>query len=386
MRVALIIIWSFLKKGDLFGLVAFYLRTGRNRLHHWLHDHPLSAAKLLRFAPLMLAIGVLLLTARYGSLDSPVIALATCFSVALSLWIAAPTIAVLSLSGPLLLPFMRAWRHGALRILSFFVPAFAVVLWYRGQPVQQLMGAGAILLLWFMFYGLVEYFLDALRWQSKRRLKRLDIGKDRLQLNDAEYWRICVHEAGHLLLYGQFDALPEDAIAVVDREPKYGFGGFVTPIHTTEAIDATTDVLLWQATMAYAGAAAERSVFGAHCEGASKDYEMADEFIVRLAKLSHTAYFSTPANPTQESANIMAICRLRSECQQRAEEFIAHNKEQLMHIAQQLRLTECVNCEDFFPVWQTLVLPQCWKKLVLPARIPRLDSDGRTTYSLQSTT
>ena len=113
---------------------------------------------------------------------------------------------------------------------------------------------------------------------------------------------------------------------------------------------------------------------------------MADEFIVRLAKLSHTAYFATPANPTQESANIMTICRLRSECQQRADEFIVHNKEQLIHIAQQLRSTECVNCEDFFPVWQTLVLPKSWRKLVLPARIPRLDSDGRTTYSLQSTT
>jgi hypothetical protein len=296
----------------------------------------------------------------------------------LAIWLVFGTIAVTTLHGSLLLPFVAALRYIGLRALVFFVPAFTACYRFKGNPTHQLTAVGICLILWFIFYGILEHFLDSLKWQKRRQLRRLDIGKDKHHLNDEEYWRVCVHEAGHLLLYGQLAAVPEDAIAVVDREPKYGFGGFVTPLHAIDPIEATMDILRWQTTMAYAGAAAERLILGSHCEGASQDYEMADGFIVRLIKLStNMQYFAKPENPTQEAANIMEICRLRTDCQQRADDYLLCNRSQLISIAEQLRDKECVNCEDFFPIWTTLVMPPEWNKLPVPTRIPCLDENGQ---------
>ncbi|PFH08800.1 peptidase M41-like protein [Collimonas sp. PA-H2] len=377
MRIALIIIWSFLKKFDVLGLISFYLLVFRNRLSDVIHDRPIAIAKFLRFVPLIFAFIIIVMITRYGTLRSPIAALTVCFMIALAVLLTIVTMSVTFLHGSLLVPFMSALRSIGLRAAIFFIPSYVVCYWFRGNSVLQLMAMGVCLVLWFVFSGILEYLVDSLQWQKRRRLKRLDIGSDRYHLNDEEYWRVCVHEAGHLLLYGQLNAVPEDAIAVVDREPKYGFGGFVTPIHSLDPIDATTDILLWQTTMSYAGAAAERLVFGSHCEGASQDYEMADNFIVRLARLSpNTQYFTKTENPTQEAANIMAICRLRSECQQRADEYLTLNRMQLIFIAEQLRDKECVTCEEFSPVWRTLLLPAEWKRLTVPARIPCLDLDG----------
>lgn len=370
MRSQLQILWYYLKRVKLVDLSVLYFRMARNRLLRLIYDRPLRTASLLRFLPLVIA-GVLgWLVASYGSLHSPLPALGTSFAIVLAIWLCLLSVALLTLSAQLLIPYLKTWRAWLFRGISFFAPISLFLYVYDGKPSQEWTISGVWLLLWIMCFGIVEYLAESIAWQSKRRLRRFQIGQDKMALDDSEYWRVCVHEAGHLLLYGQCTALPEDAMAIADREPQYGFGGFVTPVDMSESAEITTDILQWQAIMSYAGAAAERAIFGANCEGAAKDHEMADNYISRLAALKHENYFVNPKNVTEESANIMAICQLRAECQKLAEEFLANNKQQLLQIAEMLRDTECVACDNFYPIWQTLALPPGWKKIELPSRIP----------------
>jgi hypothetical protein len=342
-----------------------------------LAEHPLLLAKVLRVVPLLVAVLIACGVFALGGLETPGKALGSAAALAGALWLAVGSLGATLLAGQIVIPLAGLWRYVGIRASMFFIPAGAAVWWFAGQPERQAWAIGVCAILWFTLYGLVERFTEALIWQKKRRLKRLTFGADKHFLTSEEIWRVAVHEAGHLLLYGELERLPEDAMGVVDKESKYAFGGFVLPVHIENALEATSDMLRWQATLAYAGGTAERIIFGANTDGAAPDHEQADKFIARLASVLHIDYFPTPANPSEEQANVGAVCRLRESCRNRAETFLKTNTVQLLQIAEMLKASECVDSEQFYPFWQTLLLPDGWKKIPVPARIPCLAANGR---------
>lgn len=377
----LYIFWSYLRRGRILGLILLYFRLIRNRISSWVVEHPLFLAKILRVVPLLIAVLIVFGANAFGGLETPAKALCSAAALACALWLAIGTLGAMLLPGPIVLPLAGLWRYVGVRALMFFVPAGATVWWLAGKPEQQGWAIAVCAILWFTLYGLIERFAEALIWQKNRRLKRLALGADKHILNAEEIWRVAVHEAGHLLLYGELERLPEDAMGVIDKDPKYAFGGFVLPVHLENALEATSDMLCWEATLAYAGGTAERLVFGANSEGAACDHEQADKFIARLASVLHIDYFPAPANPSEEQANIAAICRLREHCRNRAEVFLKVNMAQLLQIAEMLKVSESVNSEQFYPIWKTLNLPEGWKKIPVPARVPCLEEDGKPAWA-----
>jgi hypothetical protein len=378
------ICWIYLRRGNLPGLLLHYYRHARNGLRNWIAAHPLLLARVLRFIPLLAAVGIAWAVFHHGSLDTPGHVLSTAAALACALWLAIGSLGAVFLAGQLVLPLAGLWRYVGIRASMFFIPAGATVWWFSGQPDRQAWAIAVCAMIWFTLYGLLERFADALSWQKKRRLRRLVFGADKHVLTDEELWRVAVHEAGHLLLYGELERLPEDAMGVVDKEPQYAFGGFVVPIQMENAMEATSDMLRWQATLSYAGGSAERLIFGANTEGAAKDHEQADQFITRLAAVLHVDYFPTPVNPSEEQANIAAVCRLRKECRDRAAVFLEVNRAQLLRVAEMLKVEECVDSEQFYPIWLTLNLPDGWRKIAVPSRIPCLAKDGKPEWAERS--
>jgi hypothetical protein len=380
-NVHLAICWSFLRRGNISGLLLHYFRRVRSSVLDGLVEHPLLLAKVLRVVALLVAVLIACGVFTLGGLETPAEALGSAAALACALWLAVGSLGATLLAGQLVIPLAGLWRYVGIRASMFFIPAGAAVWWFTGQPGRQAWAIAVCAILWFTLYGLVERFAEALIWQKKRRLKRLTFGADKHVLTPEEIWRVAVHEAGHLLLYGELERLPEDTMGVVDKEPKYAFGGFVLPVHMENALEATSDMLRWQATLAYAGGTAERLIFGANTEGAASDHEQADKFIARLASVLHTDYFPTPVNPSEEQANIAAVCRLRESCRNRAEAFLKANMAQLLQIAEMLKAAECVDSEQFYPIWQTLLLPEEWRKVPVAARVPCLAADGRPEWA-----
>jgi hypothetical protein len=346
----------------------------------WLAAHPLLLAKVLRVVPLLVAVLIVCGVFALGGLETPGKALGSAAALGCALWLAVGSLGAVLLAGQIVMPLAGLWRYVGIRASMFFIPAGAAVWWFAGQPERQSWAIAVCAILWFTLYGLVERFAEALIWQKKRRLKRLTFGADKHVLTAEELWRVAVHEAGHLLLYGELERLPEDAMGVVDKELKYAFGGFVLPVHMENALEATSDMLRWQATLAYAGGAAERLIFGANTEGAASDHQQADKFIARLASVLHIDYFPTPANPSEEQANVAAVCLLREACRNHAEAVLKANMAQLLQLAEILKASECVDSEQFYPIWQTLLLPEGWKKIAVPSRVPCLAADGKPEW------
>lgn len=167
--------------------------------------------------------------------------------------------------------------------------------------------------------------------------------------------------------------LPEDAIAIVDRSPIYGFGGFVTALKETDADGANTALLEWEIMTFYAGAAAEKVVFGVHSEGAQEDYMHADKCVRRLGAISPDLnYFPAPSNPSEESANTETILSIRKDLIVRSEYYLRANLTALHQIAEFLKEHECMDCEQFVPIWQRLLVPDQWTLLDTPGRVPCL--------------
>ncbi|RRJ34372.1 hypothetical protein [Pandoraea apista] len=378
------ICWSYLRRGNIPGLVLHYFRHVQNSVARGIAAHPFLLAKVLRVVPLLAAVLIVCGVFAFGGLETPGKALGSAAASACALWLAVGSLGSILLAGQIVIPLAGLWRYVGIRASMFFIPAGTAVWLFAGQPERQAWAIAVCAILWFTLYGLVERLAEALIWQKRRRLKRLNLGADKHVLTTEEIWRVAVHEAGHLLLYGELERLPEDAIGVIDKEPKYALGGFVLPVQMENALEATSDMLRWQATLAYAGGTAERLIFGAHSEGAASDHEQADKFIVRLASVLHIDYFPAPANPSEEQANIAAICRLRESCRNRAEAFLKANMTQLLQISEMLKASECVDSEQFYPIWQTLLLPEEWQKIPVPARVPCLVADGRPEWTERS--
>lgn len=263
--------------------------------------------------------------------------------------------------------FLRALALAALLVAGVLVaPA--------GQPA---LGMAAALVVWLGCAGVLEYLIDCLLWQRRHRTGHLVFRPDRLVLSDDEIQMVCIHEAGHLMLYGLLNRLPEDAFAMVDTQVTFEFGGFVSALSDITPADMTGDLLAWSAMMAFGGAAAEQVVLGrSPAESAGADFDIAERLLRRLAAIDPAQVFMRkPATPDEEAINARAIAALRAELFARAVRYLEANRAGMVQVAAHLRQHHSMDCEQFAPVWAGTVTPPGYERLDPPARVACLAMD-----------
>lgn len=351
--------------------VGHLLRVWRHQLFRpvtvLVSTRPLAIIKTSWILPLILAVSVLV----------GIYQIHTENAVTLSLRIGGIVVALalLCLSAGLAFLNPAIWRSGAgvwwravIRAAAFSLLAAAVAsVFPRDQVLYALIAMTAI---WVTSAGLVEYLIDCLLWQRKHRTGNPQLGVDRLSLTDTEARIVAAHEAGHLLMYGLLSRLPEDAFAMLDLQPNYDFAGFVSAMQGISAIEMSAPLLAWHTMLSFGGAAAEEVVFGRHSEGANADFDMAETYLRRQVSIEPAlAYIRSPNCPEEHAFNAQAIVALRSALFGRTREFLKVNKDSLIVVADHLARHNSMDCEEFHPIWQTLLVPSDQKRIAPPSTI-----------------
>ncbi len=314
--------------------------------------------KLLRFVPGILGTGIMVATLWSLPFELSILGLYRVSLICVASSLISLSVALLLLSPSILTFFWRNWIRFSLHGVVFFATSISVVLFTKPDHTEFAGQLSLLIVLWLFSYRIVEYLIDSLIWQKRHRVKGLDIGHDRSEVSDSEYWTYCVHEAGHLLLYGLLSRLPEDAFAVVDRSPQYGFGGYVSLLAQVSDQSTRVSVMEWLAMTYYAGAAAEEIEFGSHCEGGKSDFAGAETAVRRLASMQPgEAYFPSPENDVERGINAETIRALRKRYFEAALAYLRANRTALINVAEHLRKNASMDCEEFYPLWSQATLP-----------------------------
>jgi hypothetical protein len=341
--------------------------------------HPMLIVKLLRWVPG--ACGAVLL--GYVIMVS---AAATLVDMLLRAAIALLGLAMLALSTALvLLPallwreYIVAWRMYGLRALAL---ALLLVVTTILTPPASLAGALLVVLIfWVGVSGLLEHLISCLLWRVRHRVagSTATLRSDRQGLTKQQQHIVCVHEAGHLMMFGLLERLPEDAFAMVDTNPKFEFAGFVTPLQDLESIDMSPALLRWHGMVALAGAAAEQLVIGHYTEGATADLDMAEKTLRRLAALDHAQpFFRVPRSAGEDALNAATLAALKVELFDDATRYLAANRAQLDRVAARLAAHSAIDCLEFAPIWVDAVTPTGFARINPPAHIACLPQQRQT--------
>jgi hypothetical protein len=186
---------------------------------------PIRFASMLRVAPGIAGIGLIPAAFWLMNLEIPLRAVAAAAVLAAAILLLLTSAALYLLSLPALGIFLPFARRLACHALVFFCLAFGVAArheeWTEEFSKELILG----LCVWILSIRLADLLFESLGWQRRHRIEPIDLGKDRVAYDVREYWLTCVHEAGHLLMYGLLSKVPEDAFAMADRNPRFGIGG-----------------------------------------------------------------------------------------------------------------------------------------------------------------
>lgn len=379
------VLWSFLRSGKPWLLVPFLRDKIVFSIRASLNARPLAVLKFLRIIPGLLGIAILAVTFGYLPFELSLIGLLQIGLLCIASSCLVLSAAALLLAPSLLSAFWRTWLRFNVHTIVFFViivPVLSISDSNRGGFSGQVT---LLLVFWLLSHRVVDYLIDCLIWQRRHRVKGMDIGHDRFEVSDTEYWKYCVHEGGHLLMYGLLSRLPEDAFAVVDRSPQYGFGGYVALLHQMSGTGTTVALMEWLTMTYYAGAAAEEIEFGSHCEGGKSDFAAAETTIRRLAgMLPGQSYFPSPDNDVERSINAETICILRKKYFDDALIVLRENRTILQAIAEHLQKNASMDCEEFHPLWSRVKLPASFMFVAPPDGVACLDKPRVTQNDGQS--
>lgn len=242
-----------------------------------------------------------------------------------------------------------------LRTLIISIVCGTIYFSFGGNSQSTVYALLAAILVWQALSPLLEKILRALIYQRRHRMSAFTIPNDQLAFGTAEFRKTCIHEAGHLAMFGLLEKLPEDAFAAVDLNPEYGFAGFATGFQQSTIGMMTCEQLRWEVMCLLGGAAAEQVIYETHSTGCSSDFDRAEERLRLLASIEQKeVYFRNPANDTEHVRNVEAMRVIRAELMALAIEFLTANRQYVIEIADFLEEKHSMDCEEFLPIWQTI--------------------------------
>lgn len=364
------VILQLLRAGQPGAALKYVLSPISSPIRGALIARPLRALKLARWVPGALGAGLLGYAVAAATPSGLVDVLRHAALALAGLFLLALSTALVLLPGPIWRSYVATWCRFALRglVLCLLLGVTTAL-----APRASLTGALLVALtLWIGGTGLIEHLIDCLLWRRRHRVagSSAALGADRDELTEQQQSAVCVHEAGHLMLFGLLTRIPEDAFAMVDRKPIFEFAGFVTPMRDINPIDMSPGLLRWEGMVALAGAAAEQLVVGHYTEGATADLDAAEKALRRLAALDYAQpYFRVPANVGEEAHNAAALAALRVELFDDALRYLAANRAQLDRVTAHLAAHSAMDCLEFAPIWTDAVTPSGFKRINPPSHI-----------------
>jgi hypothetical protein len=333
---------------------------------------PLAVLRLSWIAPTLMAVSSLAIAVALDARQPA--GMAARFAAAIV------GVALLVLAAGLALLNQGIWRSAARiwwRYLLRAIVLAAVVLIAGLIAPAQGFGTtlGFAIAAWLACSDLIEYLIDCLLWQKKHRSGPGAAPIDRLRLTDEQLRIVAVHEAGHLLMYGFLTRLPEDAFAMVDADPRYDFAGYVSAMRDISTVEMSTQLLAWHATLLYGGAAAEQVVYGRFSEGASADFDTAEQYLRRQVAIDPDLnYVRTAIIAEEHEANLRTIVALRVKLFSRAEQYIRANQQALLQVADHLAVKHSMDCEEFLSIWEQLHVPAGFERVATPSTVACLST------------
>lgn len=329
---------------------------------------PLRTLELARLIPGAIGIAVLCVTLMARGHNTVFDYWIVGTGVVLAVALVALSIALSMLTPKVWLAYFRTWRWLFARTLV--LTALVALTLLLAAPGQEAIAIVVLLVIWLCCNGMVEQLVESLLWQRRHRAGSSSLGIDRHSLTDSELRAVCIHEGGHLVMYGLMSRLPEDAFAMVDARPAFNFAGFVTAMNDVSTTEMSLELLRWNAQVAFAGAAAEQLLLGRHTEGALADFGMVDASVRRLAAIDYSSlYCREPVTEGEERINADVLKALRVNLFDEARSYLEANRELLLAVADHLQEHHSMDCEQFEPLWKTAVTPSGFTKIDPPERI-----------------
>lgn len=319
---------------------------------------------LIRFAwhsvgPLLVAHGVSAGIEGVGAATGPAY---------LTLWLAfsevliGSSLCVASLSA-LTLP--RHVQHNVhpLHIVPFRL-ALVAVLWLVSRieisQVHQIFIGLSVVLVWLLVGPWLAEWIRLVQYTSMHQRKvasERDIG---LLMNDRSRRRVCVHEAGHALIYGLGSSIPEDLFAFLDPMILDGRAGAVG-FSEEMAIDRTTvEQLRFRLVVIVAGAAAEDAFLGDVSSGCYGDYEDFDDVGELYLRTAGAMWFTNPKNASEAEVNARALAELKKQCFDLAKTILLANKDPHDALCSALDKLGELAYPDLLPILSNVEVDPAW--------------------------
>lgn len=230
------------------------------------------------------------------------------------------------------------------------------VLWL---PVPLSLGFEASLL--FAGTTLAAYFLTAphlaqwldlgvLHWGSPRRAG-LAQATSMSMIDAPSLERMCAHEAGHALMFGLGDEIPEDLYLYVDREfVGDGAAGAVVAAAEFTPAQANLEQLKFRLIVLAAGAAGEQVRLGSRSLAAAADFAALEGIALLYLLSAGFPVIAEPETTEEYQVNAAAIAKLRSEMIDLAARIIEANREVHGELIEMLLERSDLAYDDVLPV------------------------------------
>lgn len=216
---------------------------------------------------------------------------------------------------------------------------------------SSLIFAGILMGAYFLIGPLIGQWLQlwSFQWGSPRKAD-LAQAMNLPMVDEASKLRLCAHEAGHALMYGLGDSIPEDLYLYVDEDlVGDGIGGAVMCAEEFTADQTTLENLRFRLMVLAAGAAGERVRLGNMSLSAIQDFLSFEALATFYLLCAGYPVFAEPKTHEQFEVNAAALAKLRAEMLELAEAVISANRDVHEELTQLLLSRNELAYDDVLP-------------------------------------
>lgn len=222
---------------------------------------------------------------------------------------------------------------------------------WTADPAYASAVAAAMAIVGFACWTVAHFAFTAIVSKRYRRAAQLaspipTLGRP---FSEAELQRVGLHEAGHALMYGLSDRVPEDLLAMIDKEEVFALGGAVSGSYL-EPLELTRTNFQWQLLMLHGGMAAETVFFGEHGAASANDVEAVRNIAAGYLLAGFgPVYRREVQNDFEQRANDEALKVVHEKFLHDAISIVEANRALVEEVAEALVRNECLDYEQMRP-------------------------------------
>lgn len=221
---------------------------------------------------------------------------------------------------------------------------------------QSLLFAGVTITLYLLTAPLLQQWLQLwlFQWGSPRRAGLTEALSVPL-INEASIERFAAHEAGHALMYGLGEEIPEDLYAYIDPDViGEGYGGAVLCVEEFTPDRTTLELLRFRLMVLAAGAAGEYVRLGTISLSVHHDFVSFEAIAPYFMLAAGYPIMADAKTEEQHAANAAAVAKLREEMVELAKDVIEANRSAHDKLIDQLKSKRELAYDDILPILATV--------------------------------